>query len=110
MSKVVKRINVNILGYPYVLEYLEGDLPIEEGDENNDANGLIIQGRYYANKMKILVRDDLPKPRKQLVLYHELIHLYDDVLNIRDDGKDLSEAECNRIALVVQLIVNGGLK
>lgn len=107
MSKIVKKIR--ILGVPFQLEYWDKSLPVEVGDERNDEEGLVVQGRYYSTHHKILVRNDLEKYRKQIVLVHELLHAYDDLVKISDDGETLSDSECDRISLCVVNALKEGL-
>jgi hypothetical protein len=104
MKKIRQKL-ISILGIPIQIEYWTGGLPIEHGDEKYEDN-VSVYGRYYSVEHKILIRDDLPKERQKLIVAHELVHLCDDLICVRDDGEDLSESECDRIALMIYA-VNG---
>lgn len=102
--KVSRTITKWIMGTPIKIKFIKGELPHEKIDDALDEN-MSVKGRYYSTKQVVLVSDDLPKERKQLILYHELIHCYDDLLRLRDDGTPITDAECDRIALMIQDIL-----
>jgi hypothetical protein len=97
----MKKKKAKIFGIPFRVELWDRPLPTEEGDDDCER-GVTFQGRYYSTEHKILVRvDNVPKERQQLILIHELLHAYDDLVRIKDGDNGLSDAECDRLSLVI---------
>jgi hypothetical protein len=101
----MKKKMTKIFSIPFKVEFWDSQLPIEEGDDDYEK-GMTFQGRYYSTEHKILVRsDNVPDERKTIILLHELLHAYDDLMRIKDGDNALSDAECDRLSLAIYDII-----
>jgi hypothetical protein len=78
---------VYICGHRYTLTFTE-DPAIMEG---KDAT-------VNTTTEQIFIRKTLPLNRMQAVLFHEIVHAITEILNVKEDGKEFSEAETNRMS------------
>lgn len=104
----MKNKTIKLFDIPFTIEYYDGPVPAEPEDEDL-KQGQQVYGRYYALQQRIVLSNMLSDGRKELVLFHELVHAADDILCFKDKGVPLTEAETDRIALAFKQIL-GGLK
>lgn len=81
-----------ILGVPYDIKYKKK----LDGDSGNKVSVARTNFRKQAIEMVDNAREYTDK-----TYWHEVIHVMDDMINIRDNGKELSESEVERLAYAI---------
>ena len=91
---ISEAIGFSVLGMTYPVYQVEF-MP----DGFHDADGT-----NNLSSERVMILKHLPDQRKSLVIWHEIVHIVDKLIHIKDDGKELSEEEVDRIACAISTL------
>jgi len=81
-----------ILGVPYSIKYKKVAEKLDDGKLRVGSTNHLEQRMTITNNAKEYMDN---------TYWHEAVHVFDSLLCIRDDGKELSESEVERLAYAI---------